>query len=263
MSDLNPSHIFNDFKSDKIDRISAINYMKAIIENMDDDSLRVEALKYIYQIEGKSGDLYLFLENILVSDSSERIRAIAAIVIIEDFLEKGLNVLKWVIEHENSMMCLEAVYRSSNIEKSKKSLKLIKFLEKTIEKRFSNLEYYEREEIGLGHLERLMDKVQDYLLDKAYYSELSLETLLGEFEVLLRDPDFKHKKIKYALILKNFGDIFSEPVPNEDGQREKDLDLLIRATKLGLEIDAQNEELLHNLDYAYEQKRELIKVKEE
>lgn len=260
MSNLNPSNIFTDFKRAKIDRKTAINYLRALIENEDDNEVRTEALKTIYRIEGDYGELFLFLENLVVSDSSEHIRTIAAIILIQEFLEEGLKVLRWVIEHENSMLCLIAVYNSLISVKSNKSEDLITFLDKTLQRRFADLEYYEREEIGLGFLERLMGKVQYYLLDKAYYSELSLVALIEEFEVLLRDPDFKHSKKEYVVVLKKFLEVFNEPVPNEDGQKEKDLELIIRTTKLGLEIEPNNQIFLHNLNYAHE---ELINTKEE
>ena len=260
MPKLNPSHIFNEFMRAKIDRKTAISYLRTIIENEDDNEFRTEALKTVYRIEGSYRDLFLFLENLVVSDSSEQIRAIASIIIIQEFLEEGLKVLKWVIEHDESMMCLVAAYSTLNSINSNKSDELINFLDKTLQQRFSDLDYYEREDIGLGFLERLMGKVQYYLLDKAYYSELNLVALIEEFEILLRDPDFKHSKKEYIVVLKNFIEVFNEPVPNEDGQKEKELELLIRTTKLGLEIEPNNQVFLHNLNYAHE---ELINTKEE
>jgi tetratricopeptide (TPR) repeat protein len=178
-------------------------------------------------------------------------------------LEKAENLIKWTIEHENSMTCLLEMFKSLQVIKNNESLNLISFLEETIEKRFSNLDFYERERMGLGCLERYIGKIQPYLSDMTLFYDLSLketEKLIDEFESLLSDSNLEQNYPDYGKILKELGDIYREPEKNEDNLREKCLNILFRVSMLGVKIDTKNRGLWLNLGYAYEQKAEIDKA---
>ncbi len=263
MPKLNPTIVFRQFQNGKIDKTSAINYLEAIIENGKDESQRLESIKLLGKIGLNSNGFFKFLESILVSDSNELLRASAVKIIIENFLEKAENLIKWTIEHENSMTCLLEIFKSLQVIKNNESLNLISFLEETIEKRFSNLDFYERELMGLGCLERYMGKVQPYLSDMTLFYDIDLEeteNLIVEFETLLRNPELKHLSVEYGKILRKLGGFYLVPDRNEDNIEERRLNILFRVSMLGVKIDPKNKGLWLNLGYAYEQKAEIDKA---
>lgn len=258
MQTLNPTIIFNQYKNKEIDKISATNYLKIIIENGKDEIIIVEALKFFIRIEHNSEINFKLLEQLLVSDSSESIRSASATIIIKDFLEKGEALIKWTFNNENSMTCLLKAYECLKTINNKESIELINFLQITLDSRFSNLDFYEREQMGLGYLERRMGKIQPYLLDMTLFHELDFkktEDMVDEIEKLLEDPSLRH--VDYANLMKNLGDIYLEPEQNEDDIKEKELSLLFRVSSLGLKVDPKNTGLIFNLGCAYEQKGDI------
>ena len=263
MPKLNPIIVFRQYQNGKIDKTSAMNYLRSIIENGKEESQRLESIKLLGKIGLYSNGFFKFLENILVSDSNELVRAAAVKIIIENFLEKAENLIKWTIEHENSMTCLLEMFKSLQVIKNNGALNLISFLEETIEKRFSNLDFYERELMGLGCLERYMGKVQPYLSDMTLFYDLTLketEKLIDEFESLLSESNLEQNYSDYGKILEKLGDIYREPGKNEDDFRDRCLNILFRVSMLGVKIDTKNKGLWINLGYAYEQKAEIDKA---
>ena len=81
MLDLNPDQIFKQYETKKIDKLTCIKQLSSIIEEYDynvDD--RVRSLSFLGQVKSGSKKVYDLLENLLVSDSNESIRELAAIL---------------------------------------------------------------------------------------------------------------------------------------------------------------------------------------
>lgn len=104
--EINPKKIYEDFKNNNIDRFTAAKLLKSLIENSDITSIRIESLTILEKL-----NLYTFkfIENLLISDSNTQIRLNAANIIKNNFIEKGLDPMKWVIQYETDIDCLESI----------------------------------------------------------------------------------------------------------------------------------------------------------
>lgn len=123
MSKLTPEKIFKDYQNGDLDKSTIIQYLKSIIEYDKNEESRIKSLEILRDLINGYEDLYEFLENLIVTDSNERIRASASMFLISKYLEKGEKVIKWIIENEKSPFCLASILKSllykKNLIKSK------------------------------------------------------------------------------------------------------------------------------------------------
>ena len=104
-----PKIIYEDLSKGKIDKLSASEVLISLIENVDDIDVRLESINTLQQINFKNDKIFSILENLLLSDSNENIRNLAANVLTGLFEQKALPPLKWALEHEKSLNCLTNV----------------------------------------------------------------------------------------------------------------------------------------------------------
>ncbi len=98
MSELTPESIFNSYKNDKIDKVSAVNYLRSFIENSNNEILRVNCIRIIGRMNLNYGEIYKFLEELFVSDFSDNVKQSVGEIIIRDFFDEGKKLFKWHIE---------------------------------------------------------------------------------------------------------------------------------------------------------------------
>ena len=124
-----PTKIFNEFNNKIIDVSSAVKQLITLIENSTKVKDRYESLK-ILRIIGdnfentsiKKEEIFNFFENLLISDTYEKIRNEAALILRYNFKDKALNPLRWALHHEESQTCLFTILDSliaiiNNLEK--------------------------------------------------------------------------------------------------------------------------------------------------
>lgn len=163
--DLNPIAIYEDYINNRLDKFTAIKQLISIIENYDNDIIREDSIKILDKINLKNENLFYLLENLLVSDSNEKIRIAAGIYLREHHLNDSLAVFKWVIQHETSYQCLltiiEALVKINSKESKEILIKQIKKIRNTkyinTEKGYENKKYKE----ALKHLIR-RNKILNY-----------------------------------------------------------------------------------------------------
>ena len=107
--EINPKKIYEDFKNNNIDRFTAAKLLKSLIENSDITSIRIESLTILEKLNLYDNNTFKFIENLLISDSNTRIRLTAANIIKNNFIEKGLDPMKWVIQYEIDIDCLKTI----------------------------------------------------------------------------------------------------------------------------------------------------------
>ena len=122
MSILKPSDVFKAFAEKEINSESAVDYLKFIIENQDDPFVRRDAIETFEKIQYKSKKTFKFLENLLISDVDNRIRAKAAKIIIQNFSFAAFKPIKWAICRDNSLVCLDEI-ANALVETRDKNLK--------------------------------------------------------------------------------------------------------------------------------------------
>jgi len=138
MIELDPNKIYEDLIDKKIDKSSAINNLMILIENSNNTLIRFSSIQILAKI-GENFEntgiskkkIFKLFENLMLSDSSEKIRNAAVKILGEKFLEESLNPMKWALQHEQSPLCLNTVFQTlikivKNLEKS--NTRLSKFI---------------------------------------------------------------------------------------------------------------------------------------
>ncbi len=100
-----PKEIYTLFSEQKIDRNTAIIQLKSIIQNSKVDRIRIEALKHLESLKKADKDFYRLLENLLISENSERIKIYVIQRIESLYGGKAFNPLEWSYTHESSINC--------------------------------------------------------------------------------------------------------------------------------------------------------------
>lgn len=133
-------------------------------------------------------------------------------------------------------------------------------MKQTLERRFSDLKINEREEIGLGRLERLMGKFQDYLLDlddeSFYLSWHQINNLLEDIKELIKNTNLEQIDHRYARVLRAIGRYYTPGEPVFDDYKKASI-----AYELSLKIDPDNEYVWRRLANAYRVLNEFDKAK--
>ena len=109
MSDLTPEQIFNGYKNKEIDKASAIQYFKSIIEESDDYIGRVECVKYLGKLKPNKSEFFLYLENLLTADEHDWMRGQTARIMIEQYPDRALEPIKWLLSKNNSVFIIETI----------------------------------------------------------------------------------------------------------------------------------------------------------
>ncbi len=102
----NPRKIYEALRKGEIDKNSAADLLIYLIENADMVGTRIESIKTLQKIGNKSDKVFSILENLMISDSYEEIRTLAAITLKFLFKEKALSPLKWALDNEKSWQFL-------------------------------------------------------------------------------------------------------------------------------------------------------------
>lgn len=108
--ELTPGKIYEEYSTNNLDKSSAIKLLLSLIENSDSNYARVDSIKGLERIKADDNNTFKFLENLLISDTSEAVRTTTAIVLKNLFLNKSLEPMKWALIHENSPSCLKTIY---------------------------------------------------------------------------------------------------------------------------------------------------------
>jgi Leucine-rich repeat (LRR) protein len=110
--ELTTEKIHKEYLKGNLDKQSAAKLLFSIIENSESDKIRVESIKELEHLRMEDKRTFKFLENLLISDLSERVRNSAADVMKNLYLEQALEPMKWALAHEQSPGCLENIYES-------------------------------------------------------------------------------------------------------------------------------------------------------
>ena len=139
--DLTPAEIYKDYKNNNINQITAYNLLTSLIENSENENVRLEAILILKKIGLISDNLFKFLENLLISDSNRKIRIAAAQFLKNNFLEKAIIPFKWAIKHETDYECLITITLSlEKINTHESKLVLINEIRKIMKTKYINKE---------------------------------------------------------------------------------------------------------------------------
>ncbi|MBD3341525.1 MAG: hypothetical protein GF353_20645 [Candidatus Lokiarchaeota archaeon] len=129
-----PNLIYEDYLNGKINRNTAINLLRVIIENSDNPLRRITSLKYLDEISPKNDSLFSYIENLLISDANAELRFIAADMIRYHFLKKSFRLLKWLLNYEDDYHCsikvIESLVEINSLDVRKLFIKELKEISK-------------------------------------------------------------------------------------------------------------------------------------
>lgn len=162
---LAPKDIYNNYKSKALDKISASEFLISIIENSEDEELRVNCVEILQDIELNSQKMFNFLENLLISDSNESMRYAAFKVLSTNFADKAIEPVKHAIGNENGSNLIELINFLAKIDRisCRKILinKIKKLYEKDIKESLNDLK------LESSDFEELRDIIFNYILNTA------------------------------------------------------------------------------------------------
>jgi len=101
---LTPSRIYEQYTENLLDKRTTTELLTAIINNSEEESLRVSALIYFEKL-GLNDSFFEILEQLLITDSNQKIKLLAIDLLRENFINKAFPLINWAIQHENSYTC--------------------------------------------------------------------------------------------------------------------------------------------------------------
>ena len=164
---LTPKKIYEDLKKKDIDKLSAADLLIYLIENADTIDTRLESIKTLKKINIKNEKIFSILENLLISDSNEEIRTLAANTLKILFQEKALSPLKWALEHEKSwqfLLTLTSII--SEIDNKEAKSILIDKIKKIDDNQFniSLSHFFKSKEIRSFSTDKLVEIIKNYIV---------------------------------------------------------------------------------------------------
>ncbi|MFX1323465.1 MAG: leucine-rich repeat domain-containing protein [Promethearchaeota archaeon] len=110
--ELSPELIYEEYSKNILDKNAATKLLISLIENSENEKVRVSSINQLNHIGVTDKKAFKVMENLLISDSNDSIRNAAAIVLRDNYLEDSLEPMKWALNHEESLSCLDTVYLS-------------------------------------------------------------------------------------------------------------------------------------------------------
>lgn len=102
----NPIQILESLSKKEINKDEALNFLITILEKSNNSEYRMGSLRIIGNMRYKNEHIFRILENSLISDENQEIRALSSEIIVNQYLQEGLNTLKWTIMNEKSAQVL-------------------------------------------------------------------------------------------------------------------------------------------------------------
>lgn len=104
--DFSPKLILKDYNNKDLNKSSATEQLISLIENAHDINTIVESIKILGTIKAENNHVFNLLENLLISDSHEKIRYNSAKILYQNFLDRIFEPMKFAFYHEKSVSCL-------------------------------------------------------------------------------------------------------------------------------------------------------------
>jgi Leucine-rich repeat (LRR) protein len=101
-----PQKILYNYQNNKLDREKTISRLIDFIEKSLDLSSRIESINILRNLGFKDNRLFIFFENLMISDLNDTIRTLSVQIIKENYLEKAFEPMCWAYKHEKSIKCL-------------------------------------------------------------------------------------------------------------------------------------------------------------
>jgi len=158
---LKPKSILKGFNLRKLDKETAIKALILLINNSENEIIREESIEILGEIGSDSMSLFNILEDLLISDSNERIRILSFNLLKKNFPSEAIRPITYAVQMENGdfLISLIEFLEELEISKAKKFLiKKIKSFDKIYLKfilngsNLKNLDFIELKEIIFNYI---------------------------------------------------------------------------------------------------------------
>ncbi|MFX0026894.1 MAG: leucine-rich repeat domain-containing protein [Candidatus Hermodarchaeota archaeon] len=175
---LTPQKIYEKLINNHLDKKSSIDLLISIIENSNDEQLRLDSIDVLNKISVKDEKIFKIFENLLVSDTNPELRNSALNYLFINHQERVLMPIKWAIKHETTYKCLVALIKTlAKVENSASKKILIEELKKIRKVKYLNIERrYENKKFKKG-LKRILKTSNLETLSHSQISEIIVNFL--------------------------------------------------------------------------------------
>ena len=105
----NPTYFFTLYMNGEINLKALLDYLLTIIEKSENLSFRVKSIEILTKLNLKNETIYKLIENMLVSDENQVIRALSFKYLLENYYKSAWDLLKWAILNDNSTLFLKEI----------------------------------------------------------------------------------------------------------------------------------------------------------
>jgi len=113
MINLDPKELFVAYREKNLDKDSTINYLRAFIEECDEEKKRIKGIFFLSKIEsGTNGKILRILENSLLSDQSSLVRAFAARMLVKNSPIQNVSLVEYVIDNDISVLVTTTIFKT-------------------------------------------------------------------------------------------------------------------------------------------------------
>jgi len=125
MLEITPEQLYQRFCNKEIDKLTLINSLLLLIEESTDEVYRIGAINQLRRLGIKSDHLFTIMENLMISDTNDKIRNAAARYISYLYFEKSYNIVNWAIQYEESYDCILTMINTIKKMQKKESKRLL------------------------------------------------------------------------------------------------------------------------------------------
>ena len=137
--ELSPEKIYKDYKHNNLHKSYAADLLIALINHIDDDTIRTKCIKILKEIDCKNENVFDILENLFISDPNEEIRNLSATFIKNSFLDKALAPMNHALKYETSYSCLMTIIETlEQLNTNSAKINLIDNIKKIDHEKFRN-----------------------------------------------------------------------------------------------------------------------------
>ena len=107
---LSPETIYSGLKNKEISRNIAVDQLISLIEGSNNPKIRSESISILNQLIIHDPKIFKIIESSLLSDENPNVRMAAVNYIGHQYIKEGLNILMWVVQHEQSPLVIKAIF---------------------------------------------------------------------------------------------------------------------------------------------------------
>ncbi len=248
MSRLAPRQIYNDFLEGKIDKPSLIYYLISLIDKSNDEPLRIDAIKFLSKLGFKSDFYFKYMENLLISDDNNVIKAYATKSLIKNFPNRAFKPIHWALENvewesinNQKKIGIDSILkdlRNTNHPKLNTLLDLKEHVVFNDEIFLVNNKILKLNNLGITHINQIerLEKLTN--LKELYLSGNTIREIIGlENLTKLKILDLSHNKIKKIQGLDTLLDLNQLYLNYNEINHINGLDKIINLTYLNLDYN--------------------------